>query len=357
VILIVFAWTFCRAAFLNLLTDHVNSPAELAFPRNPSAKLSFNASRSKPLSLDRRSSKTPKTIKVAKPLGLRKNDLAFTVQRSSSLTDVSGAKELTAKSGSQPMRRTELSLLSRSVETRAKHASDVNLSPPFSPIKKTPFSKSDQWSISGWLLARSAESQSGFATNGSLGGSQIGVRLQRKLLQSADGTSLSLNFRVSAPLSTKIGAEGAIGVSIRTATKQPIDFIVERRIPFGKDGRSDFAAIVATGFDDVPIGRGLLASAYGQSGIVGFSQPDFFVNGAARLEHDLIPKSRLKIRLGAGVWGAAQPGLSRLDVGPLVSVRFPIAKTNMRVSAEWRQRIAGNADPASGPALTIGTDF
>jgi len=34
-----------------------------------------------------------------------------------------------------------------------------------------------------------------------------------------------------------------------------------------------------------------------------------------------------------------------------------IARTNLRLSADWRIRIAGDAAPASGPAMTLSTSF
>lgn len=60
------------------------------------------------------------------------------------------------------------------------------------------------------------------------------------------------------------------------------------------------------------------------------------------------------MKAGAGAWGAAQSGVTRLDVGPQASVRFP---ANLTLAADWRFRVAGDAAPASGPTLTLSTDF
>ncbi|MBS0285465.1 MAG: hypothetical protein JSS15_13700, partial [Proteobacteria bacterium] len=57
-----------------------------------------------------------------------------------------------------------------------------------------------------------------------------------------------------------------------------------------------------------------------------------------------------------GAWGGAQRGAARLDVGPAAGVAVPAAMP-LRISLEWRQRIAGDARPGSGPALSIGADF
>ena len=64
-----------------------------------------------------------------------------------------------------------------------------------------------------------------------------------------------------------------------------------------------------------------------------------------------------RIDLGLGAWGAAQRGASRVDAGPWLSTALPVAGRSLRLSLEWRQRLAGRATPSSGPALTIGTDF
>ena len=57
---------------------------------------------------------------------------------------------------------------------------------------------------------------------------------------------------------------------------------------------------------------------------------------------------------GFGLWGGVQPGLYRVDAGPRLTMRV---RDNVRVHVDWRQRVAGNASPPSGPALTLAGDF
>ena len=62
--------------------------------------------------------------------------------------------------------------------------------------------------------------------------------------------------------------------------------------------------------------------------------------------------------LGAGVWGAAQADgalIDRLDAGP--SLRLRHDRLPLGLSADWRFRLAGNAEPGSGPALTVYASF
>lgn len=57
---------------------------------------------------------------------------------------------------------------------------------------------------------------------------------------------------------------------------------------------------------------------------------------------------------GLGVWGGYQPGLYRVDAGPRISMRV---RSNVSVHFDWRQRLAGTAEPGSGPAVTLGANF
>lgn len=55
-----------------------------------------------------------------------------------------------------------------------------------------------------------------------------------------------------------------------------------------------------------------------------------------------------------GLWGGAQPGLARTDVGPRLAMKV---RNNFKVHMNWRQKLAGNAPPEWGPALTLAGDF
>jgi len=90
--------------------------------------------------------------------------------------------------------------------------------------------------------------------------------------------------------------------------------------------------------------------AYLQGGLVGLKSRDLFVDGGATVTRPVFGK----FSAGVGVWGGAQPGLYRIDAGPRVTVAV---RKNVRVHLDWRQRLAGNAQPGSGPALTLATDF
>ncbi len=211
-------------------------------------------------------------------------------------------------------------------------------------------------SVSAYALIRPGGPMAGIATNGQLGGSQAGVRVQRSLVRSGRFL-LSANGRFSAPIEQSIGKEAGFGLAIRRSGRVPAEFLVERRAALDKGARNAVAVLFATGIDDFRLPGKIRVSAYGQAGVVGLKNRDKFVDGAVRAERGLLTLGRADIRLGAVVAGASQPGVSRLDLGPSLSGRFRVAGTSVRVATEWRERIAGNAQPGSGPTVTLGFDY
>ena len=204
----------------------------------------------------------------------------------------------------------------------------------------------DRWSGSAWLLARGDLGQPSLAPGGTLGGSQAGGRLMYRL-----DRNWSLSARAYLPLRRPAGAEVAAGIDWRPFASIPVSLLAERRQAIGDEGRSAFSITAYGGFSRT-LGHRFRIDGYAQAGIVGLRSRDAFVDGSLRA---LATLGRLEI--GAGAWGAAQPGASRLDVGPSISYRLPAARQAMRIEVDWRLRVAGDARPASGPALVLATDF
>ena len=61
--------------------------------------------------------------------------------------------------------------------------------------------------------------------------------------------------------------------------------------------------------------------------------------------------------IALGAWGAAQPDAERLDLGPRIALLLPVDRATLSLAAEYRARVAGDAHPPSGFALTIAADF
>jgi hypothetical protein len=205
---------------------------------------------------------------------------------------------------------------------------------------------SSRWRASAWLVVRDEEGGAALTPGGTLGGSQAGARLSYEL-----GGGFALSGRASLPLRRISGAELAAGIDWRPVPSLALNLLAERRQRLGRDGRSAFALTLYGGASREVAPQTRL-DLYGQAGIVGLRSRDPFVDGAARLSRRVGP-----VELGAGAWGAAQPGAARLDAGPSLSWRLPVPAAGLRLQADWRFRIAGEAAPRSGPALTLAADF
>lgn len=201
---------------------------------------------------------------------------------------------------------------------------------------------------SAWILARTGTGTIGSAPQGQLGASQAGLRVLASL-PAPIPKSLRLSLRAVTALETNSGREIAPGLSWKPLPALPVEVIVERRIRLARNEGGALAVLVAGGVSDVHISEQAIFDAYAQTGLVGATRRLKFADGAATVRTEISPH----IRAGVGVWGGAQPGLSRIDVGPSVRLRISGAS----LSADWRFRVAGNARPGSGPSITIARDF
>lgn len=220
------------------------------------------------------------------------------------------------------------------------------------PLTPTPAQPSSRWSGSAWLLAR-AGNEAVIANNGLLGGSQAGARVLFRVNDDV-ARPLSLGVRVSSPL-RRSGVEAAAGVEWQPFADVPVRVLAERRQRLSGEGRSAFALLAHGGVSDLPVASGFRLEAYAQAGVVGARSRDLFADAGATLVRPLSADHPAGLAVGAGVWGGAQPGASRLDVGPRVTTT--LAGGRARVSLDWRFRVAGDSAPSSGPSLTLGTGF
>lgn len=206
-----------------------------------------------------------------------------------------------------------------------------------------------RWSTSLWLIARGSGTGAGLNA-AQLGASQAGARVTYAL---GAERRFALVGRLATPLSGG-GREAAVGVEWRPAGAG-LRVFAEQRLPLD-GGRGGPSAGVIGGLDRA-IGEGFQLEGYGQAGAIARRGVEGFADGAARISHPVAALGPARLDLGLGAWGAAQRGAGRLDVGPSAGLVLPLAGRNLRVTLDWRERVAGNARPASGPALSLGTDF
>ncbi len=218
------------------------------------------------------------------------------------------------------------------------------------PLRPTPFpSRQSRLSGSAWLIARGGSTSTSLGSQ--LGASQAGARILYAL---DNDRHLSLAARIATPLHGR-GQEAALGVEWRPG-KLPVRIIAEQR--FAIDGGQGGPALFAVGgIGPTRLAAGFNLEAYGQTGGVKRDRVEGFADGAARITRPIARVAKIDLDLGLGAWGGVQRAAGRLDVGPTIGARIPIVDRAVRVTLDWRARIAGSASPGSGLALSVGTDF
>jgi len=208
----------------------------------------------------------------------------------------------------------------------------------------------DRLQMSMWAMLRPQQAgiagPQSLASGGSLGGSQAGARLIYNFTR-----QIAATFRSSSDVGRR-GGEIAGGLRVQPVGGIPLWITAERRQRIGQfgGGRSAFAVFLEGGVWDRPMPLHFLLDTYLQAGVVGMRSRDKFVDGGLTLTRPVYKN----FSAGLGVWGGAQPGVYRVDAGPRVSMRV---RSNVRVHFDWRQRLAGNASPGSGPAVTLAGNF
>lgn len=211
------------------------------------------------------------------------------------------------------------------------------------------------WSLSAWALVREQDGRQALPVVGELAGSQAGARIAYGF-----GTNgrLRVYGRATMALAHTRQSEAAVGLTYAPIAALPLDVAVERRMKLGPDGRSAMAVMVVGGVSGKALPAHFRLDAYGQAGVVGLRSRDMFADGAVVIDRAVKRSAeRRSLRIGAVVAGAAQPRLSRLDVGPRITLPLPAIGQGARIAVDWRHRIMGRAQPDSGLALTLAADF
>ncbi|MBC2670433.1 hypothetical protein ACFOON_09535 [Novosphingobium piscinae] len=208
----------------------------------------------------------------------------------------------------------------------------------------------------GWVLLRGA-SAAGAVAGPRYGASQAGAILRLR----PGGAVAARGFaylRASAALELP-AQEAAMGLGWRPLPTLALDLTAELRVDAGVGGQRVRPAVGLVG--QVPtrrLGRGLQASAYAQAGWVGGREATPYADVHGLIDADLGAATGLPLRAGAGVWAAGQRGATRLDLGPTLTLPLRLGPgLQGRLQADWRQRVAGQAAPGSGPALVLAASF
>jgi len=207
----------------------------------------------------------------------------------------------------------------------------------------------DRIQLTMWAMLRSRQDLTGstsLASGGQIGGSQAGARLFYNFTP-----AIAAVVRSSSVVNRR-GGELAAGIRVHPLRSIPVWITAERRVQLGRygGGRDAFAFFAEGGIYDRPMPWDFTLDGYAQAGIVGVNSRDLFADGAVTFTRPVYRQ----FSAGLGVWGGIQPRLYRVDAGPRVTMKV---RRNVRVHVDWRQRVAGSAQPGSGPVLTLAGDF
>ncbi len=213
----------------------------------------------------------------------------------------------------------------------------------------------DRWSLDSWLLLRQGSQASAAIAPASYGASQAGILLRYRL---APGNRFAptLLARATGFPDDVAPPELAFGIAAHPIAGLPLSAQIELRLR-ERNGRIEArpAALIVGGGDRRI--AGLDARAYGQVGYVAGSDATAFADGRLTLRKVVVARGDFQLSVGGGAWGGAQQGAARADIGPSVALSLDTPRTIVRLEADYRVRVAGSAQPGSGPALTLSASF
>jgi hypothetical protein len=212
-----------------------------------------------------------------------------------------------------------------------------------------------RWSGDAFVLARDAGAAASAVASPLLGGGQSGARLGYTLDPLAR-RQVAVFARIYAAhddrgLVDAATAQAALG--LRWQLLPGVSVAAERLVAVGRATSGDWNLRVAAG-GERRLGP-VTVDGYGEAGARG--NGDLYAGGQVHALRPVAELGPVQVTAGPAAWGSVQSGVTtiwRADAGAGVAAALPGAVT---ARAEWRWRVAGNAEPGSGPALTIGWGF
>ncbi|MEM1133975.1 MAG: hypothetical protein AAGH53_13670 [Pseudomonadota bacterium] len=225
----------------------------------------------------------------------------------------------------------------------------------------------DRLSLDSWAFARPGSSVSPIGGRSQYGGSQAGAIL-RYMLGNGAASAPMLFMRATRAFAGPAQPELAFGISARPALDIPVRIAAEQRVALDDSGFSRPALYAVTELSPIGLPEGASLSTYGQVGLIGIEAPAYFFDLQMVAQKPIVQNKDHTVSLGAGLWSGGQgpvddaggsgiASVARLDVGPRAALNLSVAGQPAQLAVDWRQRVAGNADPGSGPALTLSTRF
>lgn len=219
-----------------------------------------------------------------------------------------------------------------------------------------------RWHFDGWVSYRGNSQAAALAGTGPgvLGGSQAGIVATWRVAQATGAPALMVRLSAAPPQAGRGDSEEvAAGIRWRPIRKVPVSLQAEMRAIRQASGGVSLrpAALAVGGFDELAMPLKFRLRGYGAVGRVGGKLPMSFAEGHLVADREVAAFDLARVDAGVGAWGAIQGDAARLDAGPSVSLRMPIGGKPARVQLDYRLRLAGDATPGNGPALTLSTGF
>jgi len=211
-----------------------------------------------------------------------------------------------------------------------------------------------RWSGDAYTLLRES-GLAGPAASPVLGGGQSGASLAFSLDPLAR-RPLAVFGRIyaahdAAASIAPASAQAAVG--LRWQLRPGLSIAAERLIAIGAATSGDWNLRLAAG-GARRLGP-VTVDGYGEAGVRG--NGDLYAGGEAHARAPIGKIGAVQLAAGPGVWGSVQAAgatVGRVDVGAGITAQLP---AGIVVSGDWRWRVAGNAAPGSGPAVTMGVAF
>lgn len=202
-----------------------------------------------------------------------------------------------------------------------------------------------RWQLGGFALLRDGGPLSSPAASPVLGGGQVGGSIAFVTNPYARRPlALVARANVAADPDGLRSETAQLAVGLRQSLLPGVSLSVERLIPLGTATQGAFTARLAAG------GKWQRLEAYGEAGVIDTGQ--LYAGGQARARILRFGPAALN----AATWASVQtgtPDVWRVDVGPSLNATVK----GIRIEADWRQRVGGNAAPGSGPVLTVSAGF
>ncbi|WP_336985815.1 hypothetical protein [Altererythrobacter aquiaggeris] len=215
-----------------------------------------------------------------------------------------------------------------------------------------------RWGMDGWIFFRANHVASPLlgASPAAYGSSQFGAVVRYRIAQNSPRAPQAY-VRTTSAINIR-QREVAAGLSARPVASVPLRLAGEIRLSDNGAGTETRPAVFAhSELPAINLPLGLRAEGYAQGGYVGGRFATAFIDGQAVATRQLADFDLGSIRAGAGVWAGAQRGAARIDAGPTAGMDVRVGAATARISVDYRVKIAGNAEPESGVAVTLATGY